>query len=284
MLRTSTQLRHVLKLYEDDDPEIKELIRNILVRNSQGFIFDGIQVRKQLKRELRPGYDRMLSEIHNDLVLNAFKQQFQTHLEDLDLEKSVMLLAYWNNPAVNIHQLYEKLNLWTQEVREYFSAVDTPETIMERLNHYLFQVQGVTGNAEDYYDPKNSFLDCILDTRVGIPISLSVLYMLIARRIGLTVYGIPLPAHFIIKLEDGTREYFIDPFYSGTQYSRQECQNYIISNPQTDPEKILKGCTNYEIVIRMMKNLELVYSSYLDEEEKALQMSTLIKLVEDFYL
>jgi regulator of sirC expression with transglutaminase-like and TPR domain len=284
LIETYSQFRHFIQLYDDENPEIKKIVQDILIKDSSEIIFNGSLEKPYLKKELRKRYSKILRELHFDLVYNAFKQQFSSRLEDLDLEESVLLLAYWNNPAINLKKLRLKLDNWAGEIGHKISLHNEPAANITALNNYLFQQQGLTGNSSDYYHPDNTFLDRILDSGLGIPISLSVVYLLISWRLGLPVYGIPLPAHFIVKYDDGAREYFIDPFYGGEQYSRSECINYIESHENLNPLKILRGCNNFEIIVRMLRNLQLVYSSYLDTPEKERQISSLIHLVESFYV
>ena len=150
-------------------------------------------------------------------------------------------------------------------------------------NKQLFSQWGFKGNSKDYYNPENSFIDRVLTHRMGIPISLSVIYILIARRLGLPVIGIPMPAHFIIKYDDGEDEFFLDPFYGGKIYNREECIHYLHQAQIKNIEEILEGCPNYEIITRMMRNIHLVYTSYQDEPEKSKQIDNLLKLLEGHF-
>lgn len=284
MIETYSQFKHFIKLYDDENPEIKKIVQDIFIKDSAEIIFNNGLSTPYLKKEYKNRYARILRDLHFDLVYHAFKQQFSSRLEDLDLEKSILLLAYWNNPSINLKNLQGILEDWSSEVRQKLIMDKEPLDALHILNNYLFQKQRLTGNSADYYHPDNSFLDRILETRLGIPISLSVIYLLIAWRLGLPVFGIPLPAHFIVKYDDGENVYFIDPFYGGEQYSRGECINYIESHENLNPDKILKGCNNFEIIVRMLRNLQLVYSSYLDKPEKERQISALIHLVESYYV
>ena len=92
--------------------------------------------------------------------------------------------------------------------------------------------------------------------------------------------GVPMPAHFIIKYEDGTDEIFFDPFYGGKIYSRHECLKYLKQADIEDYDKVLDGCSNFDIILRLMRNIHLVYSSYKDEPQKITQIEQLLNLVE----
>jgi len=99
-----------------------------------------------------------------------------------------------------------------------------PPAALRRLNLYLFEEQGFRGNTEEYYDPRNSFLNDVLDRRTGIPITLSVVYMELGRRLGLTIRGIGLPGHFIVEWKGDREQLFIDPFNRGVILDARDCQ------------------------------------------------------------
>src|SRR5262249_50007230 len=95
------------------------------------------------------------------------------------------------------------------------------------LCRYLFHELGFRGNAQDYYDPRNSYLNQVLDRRTGIPISLSAVAMIVGNRVGLTVVGVGLPGHFVAKAVDGAQEVIFDPFHGGRLLSIEECESTV---------------------------------------------------------
>src|SRR5258708_36521893 len=109
-------------------------------------------------------------------------------------------------------------------LRERLADEPRPERAVMALNRVLFQEEGFHGNAEEYYDPRNSYLNEVLDRRTGIPISLSTVYMEVARRAGLRVEGVGMPGHFIVRVVAGPRAILIDPFHAGTLLSEDDCQ------------------------------------------------------------
>ena len=94
-------------------------------------------------------------------------------------------------------------------------------------NRLFFETLGYTGNQADYYDPRNSFLHQVLDRRSGMPITLSVIYMEVARRAGRAVHGIGLPGHFIVQYSDADWSAFIDPFHGGRLLTRRDCEQLV---------------------------------------------------------
>ncbi|MBX6314465.1 MAG: transglutaminase family protein [Isosphaeraceae bacterium] len=134
--------------------------------------------------------------------------------------------------------------------------------ILGQINWVLFIEEAFRGNAEDYYDPRNSYLNEVLDRKLGIPITLSVLYLAVAERIGLEMAGVNLPAHFLIRTGRGGRAIFVDPFHGGTLLDRRGCERRIeevtgqaiaLSDEQLAP------CPMTAIVARMLRNLKAIY-------------------------
>lgn len=97
----------------------------------------------------------------------------------------------------------------------------------ERLAQYLFDTLGFAGDRADYYDPRNSYLNAVLDRRLGLPILLSVVYVDVAQRLGLPAYGIGLPGHFIVGVRDGQETHWLDPFHGGRRLTLNDCAELI---------------------------------------------------------
>jgi regulator of sirC expression with transglutaminase-like and TPR domain len=186
--------------------------------------------------------------------------------EEIDLAEAALLIAAEEYPALDVASHLARLDALADaagpRVREAEGAADR----VSRLNHFLFVDQGFTGNRERYDDPRNSFLNEVLDRRRGIPITLSVVYVEVARRLGLPVYGVGFPGHFIAKHE-GSPEILIDPFF-GRLLSEDECQQRLrallgaqeVLNPGTH----LRSATPREILVRMLGNLKHLHVKSAD--------------------
>ncbi len=283
MIETELNLQHLLKLLDDSSAEIQKIVRNTILENSLEILLKRPFYQMQADPELRPSLEEMLNELHFDLIKDAFGKLIETNLEDIDLEKAVMLLAYWNDPDVDVPSFVNRLDLYAGEIGNHMPVTGHPLAFIDHLNYYIFKKFGFKGNTSDYYNPDNSFINRVMETKKGIPITLSVIYMLISRRLELSIAGVPMPAHFIVKFDNGTDEIYIDPFYEGKIYSQQECREYLNQANNLNTASILEGCADYQIILRMMRNIELVYSSYQDEPQKKSEIEQLITLVEQNY-
>src|SRR5687768_6232662 len=136
------------------------------------------------------------------------------------------------------------------------------------FNEYLYDEQGFSGNRNRYDDPRNSFINEVLDRRVGIPISLAVVYLEVARRAGLQVDGINFPGHFLLRAregvtaEAGSEVVIIDPFHGGAQLSEYDCRQLLrqhVGDQAAFDTALLVPATRAEVVVRMLVNLERLY-------------------------
>src|SRR5579884_1426725 len=148
------------------------------------------------------------------------------------------------------------------ELARLVSARATGESFVAAANGVLFGDFGLTGNQSDYYDPRNSFLNDVLIRRKGIPITLSLIYIEVARRLAQPVYGVSLPRHFIVRYDDGDQGAFIDPFHAGRVLTREECvemaQAITSMNVSTD-EIAFAPAPPRTILVRMLNNLRTIY-------------------------
>ena len=143
--------------------------------------------------------------------------------------------------------------------------VDRAASAVARL---LFEEEGFRGNTKDYYDPRNSFLDDVLERRLGIPITLSVVYVAVAARAGLEAAGVGLPGHFVVRAERHGRSRLLDPFHGGALLDEAGCQALVArvrpgSTGRLDP-RWLEPVATRQIFVRMLVNLKAIYSALGD--------------------
>jgi regulator of sirC expression with transglutaminase-like and TPR domain len=132
------------------------------------------------------------------------------------------------------------------------------------LNAYLYEELGFSGNRDRYDDPRNSFLNEVLDRRTGIPISLAIVYIEIGRRAGLQVEGVNFPGHFLVRApaEPGTEDFIVDPFHSGALLSEVDCRQLLrqhLGDEAAFDPTLLATATRQQIVVRMLMNLKRLY-------------------------
>ena len=177
------------------------------------------------------------------------------------LAEAALAVAQEEYPEMAVDAYLRQIDELAARVTARLQARRDAASTLRALRAVLFEEGGFRGNAEAYYDPRNSFLNEVLDRRVGIPITLSVLYIEVASRAGLPVHGVGFPGHFLVKYVAGQREIFIDPFRGGEFLSAEDCEaRYQAVAPGRALERRhLEPVTTRQILRRMLHNLEKIY-------------------------
>ncbi len=163
----------------------------------------------------------------------------------------------------------------------YFCRQRPPRVASTRPIALLFAEEGFQGNRRDYYDPRNSFLNEVLDRKLGIPITLSLVYMHVTRKAGLPVYGVGAPGHFLVGFLAEKRRIFIDPFNNGRVLTEKQCRDMFLAQFQDSnpPSTFLDPVWPRQVMVRLMRNLKAIYSR-AGEEVKTLRMIHWILIVD----
>jgi len=165
-------------------------------------------------------------------------------------------------PELNIDNYLERIARLVGRVRDRCRPEAKIHQVISQINWVLFIEEEIHGNQADYYDPRNSYLNEVLDRRVGIPISLSVLYWTIAEQLGLAMGGVNLPLHFMLRIEDGGRTWFVDPFHAGAVYDRKSCERLLsklAKQPVALEDSKTAPCSIPVVVSRILRNLKSIY-------------------------
>jgi regulator of sirC expression with transglutaminase-like and TPR domain len=188
--------------------------------------------------------------------------------EDIPLDRAALAIAEEEYPDLAADAYLARIEELAQQARARLAARHRGAQGLAAVREVLFEEAGFRGNQAHYYDPRNSFLNEVLDRRLGIPISLSVLFLAVARRVGLDVEGVGMPGHFLVKLTAGGRELFIDPYRHGELLTAEECaerwQKGGSARGPFDP-RWLEAATPHQILRRMLHNLKRIYAEVGDD-------------------
>jgi regulator of sirC expression with transglutaminase-like and TPR domain len=181
--------------------------------------------------------------------------------EEINLAEAALWLAAENCPELQVDAYLEKLDRIADSILPALQGVGLLAHQVDVLNRELFGVHGFHGARNDYYDPRNSFLNEVMDRKTGIPISLSVLYIEVARRVGLDAAGMNFPGHFLTRV--GEDPIIVDAF-EGRVATPRECKTRLVAALGTNAEvspALLAPADNKPILLRMLSNLKSIYAS-----------------------
>jgi regulator of sirC expression with transglutaminase-like and TPR domain len=192
----------------------------------------------------------------------SFRLAVQRPDDEIDLGRAALAIAHAEYPGLDVESYVARMECLAAAVQDRSGGEADSYRLIAALNYTLFSVEGFRGNQDDYYDPKNSFLNEVMERKQGIPITLSVLYMEVARRVGLDFYGVGFPGHFLVKHEGTEGPIVIDPFHQGEIRSIEELEEMLDKmyggRIRFQPE-FLSPVSKKRILKRMLNNLKSIY-------------------------
>lgn len=280
------EINAMISLLDDTDEEVISMITNRLLDYGE--------------KVLHILEDRYLTEpeLHIQAKINNIIDLIQTHNHKYllkewaegggkDLFEGIFLVAKFRYPELNKQALNNqldkiKLDCWL-ELNFQQSALDK----LRVLNHVFYDVHGMKGNAENYHSPDNSFINKVLDTKMGNPISLAIIYSIVAQRLGIPIFGVNLPQHFILAYKDENQlkidssfktNHYLDPmmpaetlfyinaFNKGAIFSRWNIDQFLKQLNIKENEIYYEPCSNIDIILRVLRNLNYAYEKLEDTE------------------
>jgi regulator of sirC expression with transglutaminase-like and TPR domain len=217
-------------------------------------------------------------------IIQAFAALVRSDIEDehIDLLRAALTFARIEDPQLDIEHYVRRVDTLAKRVAAKIQDPDDPVQMIAAMNEVLFQEEVFRGNSVDYYSPRNSFLQHVLDRQLGIPISLALVYMEVARRISFSLYGVGMPGHFLVKHYDvDGHAILIDAFERGSIVTEEDCRrklNSIYSGQVALQPEFLLAVTRRQMLTRMLNNLRSVYLSQRDFR-RAVQVVDLILVI-----
>ncbi len=200
-------------------------------------------------------------------MLDRFREspEFQSLLKGASrpsLVRIALEIARDAYPELDLEHYMGTIEQIATRVRARCDSRSKPHKILGQINWALFVEDGYEGNRENYFDPRNSYLNEVIDRKKGIPITLSILYRAVAERLDLALDGVNLPAHFMLRLADASEPLFIDAFHSGELLDRSACEHRLSElthKPIVLSDLGIAPCSPREIVARLLRNLKTIY-------------------------
>jgi regulator of sirC expression with transglutaminase-like and TPR domain len=214
--------------------------------------------------------------------LDQFSELVSRRDEKIELARACLQIAEDAYPGLDVDGYVGEIDRFAKRLRARLANDAVVEDRVISLNEFLFDDLGFSGNTGDYYDPRNSYLNEVLDRRTGIPITLAVLYMEIGRRIELPFEGVSFPGHFLVRLPLRGGTLVLDPFSGGLPQSESELRERLkrvipreaaggVPVAELPLDQFLEPASNRQIVARVLRNLKVVYRE-ADQPERLLEV------------
>ena len=276
------ELNALISLLEDPDKEIFDSVKSRLVEL-------GIEVLPELESAWESNYDSLIQEraeniiyeIHFRDIVKSLKKWIQK--KDKNLLEAWFIISKYQYPDIDeqfyrtkIYNLVSQINL---EVEQTYSELAK----ISAFNRVFFTQNGFRGNTRNFQSPDNSFINTVIDKHMGNPLTLSMLYIIIAEKINLPICGVNMPKHFIIGFEDVNEingdpiKFYINPFNKGAILNRQDLEVYLKREKLKEDSKYFTPCGNTTVIKRLLNNLFHSFT-FQSKNEKAQEIITLIRL------
>jgi regulator of sirC expression with transglutaminase-like and TPR domain len=221
--------------------------------------------------------------MHLPDIWHQFDSIVRSSDEEIDLARTALLIAATEYPGLNVERELYRIGLLADGIAHRIYDDPSPLYHLNTLSEYLFDELGFRGNYDNYYDDKNSFLNDVLERRLGIPITLSLLYIEVGRSLGIPLQGVGMPGHFLVRHAQ-VDDMFIDPYQNGILLTTAECEakfTQLTHKRLAWDERYLDPISSREFVARMLRNLKAIYLQRRDYERVLSTIDRLLSIQPD---
>lgn len=252
------------------------------------------QEAKRLEQRLKE-LKKLDADIHTHAVARRLAEYYRDYDARLteaadkssvsfDLIKAALIIASIDEQDINIAAYLRQVDRMVTDIKASLGDEDSPNSVRDALNKYLYQDNGFHGARFDYYHRANSYMNRLLDDREGLPITLSILYMELGNRLGLEIEGVGIPGHFIVRQEIEGTQVFLDPFEDAKVLSLDEVKSLATNGrPEQFQEQFLEVASNKSILMRMLNNL-LGLAQDEDDKESMLRYLELLMALDKTHI
>lgn len=280
-MSTRAEIESLMFLLEDPDPFVQEQVqlRFMELGDRAVPLLDQIRVQTKDKEE-----KKRAKEVLHQLTFATLKEDFaELLLEGIgnraQLEKAVITLARFGHPTLRESEYVKTLDHFADMIRPSLRYRGNEREKMQTLMKFIFEDLNFRGDNKDYHNPANGFIDQVIERRKGLPISLSLVAMFIARRLELPVFGVNMPIHFMLAFIGEKEEQLIDPYDQGAEVSYDQCYFFLKKNNVTPKPEHFKMASDIDILARCIRNLMHSYERN-EEQERVHELKSLLELVE----
>ena len=280
-MTTKNEIESLIFLLEDPDPQVQSGVKKRFkeLGNNAVPLLDEFRS-ESIHSSERETVDKIIYNITVGSVIEDFAELVDMGITGpRQLEKATLLLCRIGNPTLRTEEYRKKLDRLAQQISTDISYTPSLKEKMQILLQYVFRDLRFRGDSKNYHSSDNAFLDRVIDRRKGLPIMLSLIVLFLARRIGLSFYGVNMPIHFMLMYKTHDEEILIDPFDGGTIVTYDQCYYFLKKNGIKPRPEHLKPADEQKILARSIRNL--IHSHAKNEKkERVKDLRTLLKMVE----
>lgn len=276
---STTELQALISLLDDPDTEIYDEIKNKIISY-------GGDVIPLLESAWESSFDHLLQhrieDIIHELQFDAIKLALTTWKESInqDLLDGAILVAKYQYPDLEEDKIIDYVNTITQDVWLELNDNLTALEKVKVLNRIIFDVHEFYGNTKNINSPKNSYINNVVETKKGNPITLGIVYLSICKKLNIPIYGVDVPAHFILSYAENTEQvlFYLNVFNKGAVFSKNDIDKFLDQLKKEKKEEYYVPCGNLRIIKRLIQHLIFTYDNlgYLEKKEELLELYALL--------
>ncbi len=273
------ELKALVALLDDDDTEVLDHVEDRIISYGNEII---PYLESEWENSFNPEVQRRIEELIHTLQHDALRGRLSAwhQQEKPDLLEGMWLVATYQYPDLELEVIREQIEQIYYDTWLEFKPEAHPYDQVKLVNSVLFGKLKFSANTKNFHAPANSMINRVLETRKGNPISLCVVYMLVAERLKMPVYGVNLPQLFILTYKAQQEQFYINAFNRGLIFSKRDIDSYLNQLKLVPDDMFYQPCDHVEIIRRVFRNLISSFEK-LDDYEKANEVQELLNLISD---
>lgn len=225
--------------------------------------------------------NRIENLIHSIQFNNITNELSKWVINDGSLLDGALLIAKYQYPDLDVSKIKNQINLIKEDVQFRLKKTFSPNENIQTINKVFFDLYNYRGNTKNFHAPQNSFINDVIETKTGNPLSLCILYIIVGRMVGLPLYGINLPKHFIAcyKSSETDVEFYLNPFSKGAVFNREDIIDFLKQLKVESKQSFFQPCSNVNMIERCLVNLDYSYQK-LGYENKLKEIRELMRVLD----
>lgn len=276
---SENELHALVSLLDDTDREVKTHVRDRIISLGHEVI---PFLEKKWENSFNPDIQKEIEDLVHDLQYSQLKERLidWKASPEQDLLTGLWIINTYQYPDLEFDKLNADMHQIYFEVWTAFKNNLLPYEQVRIINGVLFNTLRFSANTKNFHSPGNSMLSNVLDTKKGNPISLCAIYMLVAQKLGLSIYGVNLPNLFVLTYKSADANFYINAFNKGLIFSKKDIINYLEHLKIEPIDVFFDPCSNKDIIVRTLRNLIVAFEK-LGESEKVVEVKALLEILEN---